>query len=174
MIRALFFASVGVLAVLYWQAADPGSEGWGKEDDWPYVVWFSAMLLSLAVAVPAAARLAGGSAIFRTSLIPAGAMLLSGVANIIEDGLNVDAASLAYVTGAALMLPGLLALTAVVVCSADGARRLLAIAPAGTVAGFVFLAQAGGVLLLVTWLAVGALALALGERTPAAAVSPAQ
>jgi hypothetical protein len=69
------------------------------------------------------------------------------------------------------MLPALLALAVVIARAGIGARRLLAIAPAGTLAGFVFLEQAGGVLMLATWLAVAALALALPEPTPTPVVA---
>ncbi len=66
---------------------------------------------------------------------------------------------------------GLLALAGVLLITGAGRYRLLAIAPAGTVAGIVLFVVAGGPIMLATWLAAAALALVLAGRVPAP-VSP--
>lgn len=61
----------------------------------------------------------------------------------------------------------LLALTAAMASVGNGYRRLFALVPAGTMGAIVLYVIAGGPLMLATWLAAAALALALAARTPA-------
>jgi len=60
MVRVALFALVGALFPLYWALADPSHNGTESLTEWRYVLLFSAALISLALALPALARLAGG------------------------------------------------------------------------------------------------------------------
>jgi hypothetical protein len=170
-IRAIYFAVVGVVFFAHWVATDPTSEGSDHMQDWAYVLWFSAALLLLAFAVPLYARLIGGRTVFRASLVPAAGAALASLSNVLEDGFGMDWAFFVFVLGTAGLVFGLLALTAVIAIGRGGAHRLLALVPAGTLAAILFSVLAGGVLMLITWLAAAALALALPRRAAARAPS---
>lgn len=164
-IRAAYFALVGIVFFAHWIVTDPTYEGAKHMQDWPYVLWFSGTLLLLAFAVPLYARLVGGLTVFRTSLVPAAGAALASLSNILEDGLRMDGAFFVFVLGTAALLLGLLVLTAVIAVGGRGTHRLLALVPAGTMAAVLFYVLAGGVLMLITWLAAAGLALALPRRT---------
>jgi hypothetical protein len=170
-IRAALFALMGVVFFVNWTVCDPTYEGSKCTDDWNVVLGFSAMFLLLAIAVPLFARLVGGRSVFRVSLVPAGGAALASLSNILEDGLKIDAAFFGFVLGTAGIILGLLALTAVIVFGGRGGDRFLALVPAGTMAAVIFYVIAGGILMLITWLAAAALALALPRRTAAQAPS---
>ena len=79
--------------LVHWLVADPSYEISETQDDWAYVLGFSAAILSLAFAIPMFARLAIGRVGFRVSLIAGTGAALSSVANILEDGLHMGWAS---------------------------------------------------------------------------------
>jgi hypothetical protein len=130
-----------------------------SQNDWGYVLAFSAAILSLAVALPVFGRLVGGRTAARVSAVPAAGAGVGSLANILEDGLQLGWAFFGFVAGSALLVFGLLAFTAVVVLGGQGRRRLLALIPAGTMVGIVFYVAVGGPLMLATWLAAAAFAL---------------
>ena len=66
---AVLCACVGVMFLVHWLVADPSYEISETQDDWAYVLGFSAAILSLAFAIPMFARLAIGRVGFRVSLI---------------------------------------------------------------------------------------------------------
>lgn len=82
MIRAAYFALVGVVFFAHWIVTDPTYEGAKHMQDWPYMLWFSAALLLLAFAVPLYALLIGGLTVFRVSLVPAAGAALASLSNI--------------------------------------------------------------------------------------------
>ena len=135
--------------------------------EWPYVLAFSAALLSLAFALPLLARLAGGQRVVRVSLVPAAGAALGSFANVLEDGLGMDWAFWAFVVSTGLIVLGLVAFAVVMVRDSRGRDRLLALIPAGTLAGILVYVAAGGIVLFLTWLAAAAVALA--RRAPASA-----
>lgn len=165
--RAASFAFVAVLCFTYWLVADPSTEVTAKQFEWPYVLWFSAMLLALGVAYPLFARLVGGRLAFRVSLVPAAGAALSSLVNVVEDGFGVDGAFIFFAVATGIGLLGLIALTIVVAYSGRGGYRLLALVPAATVLGIIGFVPAGGPILGATWLGAAALAIAL--PSPAAA-----
>ncbi len=59
--------------------------------------------------------------------------------------------------------------TVVIAFVGRGGHRLLALIPAGTLAAIIFYVIAGGILMVATWLAAAALALALPTRAAAQA-----
>jgi hypothetical protein len=69
MLRAALFTLVGVGFFAHWVITDPSFEGSPTQDEWPYVLWFSGVILSLAIALPVFAGLAGSRPVFRASLI---------------------------------------------------------------------------------------------------------
>ena len=64
-LRAALYTLVGVLFCAYWVIADPGYDESATQDDWAYVLGFSAAILSLSFALPSFARLVGGRVAFR-------------------------------------------------------------------------------------------------------------
>jgi len=74
------------------------------------VLLFSAALLALAVALPQFAGLAGGRAANRASLVAAGGATLSSIANLVEDGVQLEWAFFPFIWGIAVLDVGLLAL----------------------------------------------------------------
>jgi len=172
MMRAAFFALVGVAFFAFWVLADPSYEETASQSEWKWVLTFSGVLLLLAFALPMLAQLVGEPVLFRVSLVPAAGVALSSFANIVEDGLQVEWFFYVFVLGSAIQLLGNLALTAAVAFVGRGRRRYLAIVPAGTVAAIILFVVAGGLIMLATWLTAAAFALAL-RRSIAAQAAPA-
>ncbi len=140
--RAALFALTGVLFFAYWVVADPSYEGpiSSHRSD---VLRFSAVLLILAVALPVFGRMVGGRWVFRLSLLSGAGVALASLANVAEDGLQMSWAFFVFVAGTAVLLLALLPLTVVIAFTRRGAARLLALIPAGTMAGVVFLCDRG-------------------------------
>jgi hypothetical protein len=88
---SLVFALTGVLLFLYWVVARPSFEITASMTEWPHVLWFSATLLSLAVALPVFGRMVGGRWVVRLASVAEAGVGMSRVANIFEDGLRIDA-----------------------------------------------------------------------------------
>jgi hypothetical protein len=166
-LRAAYFALVGVLFLLHWLLSDPSFEETETMTEWPYVLGFSAALVALALALPIFGRLVGGRRVFRVALVPAAGAALSSVANIVEDGLGMSWAFWGFVLGTAMVVFGLVALTIVILRAGRGRDRLPAFIPAATMAGILLYVVAGGLLMPVAWLAAAAVALA--RPTPATA-----
>jgi hypothetical protein len=156
--RAGLFALVGFGFFAHWIVANPGFEVSATQRDWPYVLAFSAIILALAFAVPLFAQLVGGRVAFRASLVVAAGSVLSSTANVLEDGLKMEWAFLAFVLGTAIMHIGLLVLTIAIV--ARGRQRQFALVPAGTMAAVLFYVPVGGPVMFATWLVAAWLALA--------------
>ena len=108
---------------------------------------------------------------FLVSLIPATGIVLSAVANILEDGLRLDWAFWPFVVGSGITLLGLLMLTGIMVFAGRGSQRVLAVVPAGTLAAIATFVEVGGPVMLATW--VLAAALTLSTRATAQPVVPA-
>jgi hypothetical protein len=117
--------------------------------DWLAVLSYSVAFFLLAGSVTVLARLAPRTRFVRTAAAATviGAVL-AGAANLVEDGLDVQALGAAYVTGALLTLAGLLALAAAL---AVAGRRRLALVPLATAIGMMAFVAGGGVLVLVAW-----------------------
>lgn len=156
--RAALFALFGVGFCADWVVTNPTYEASPTQGDWPYVLAFSGIILTLAFTVPLFAQLVGGRVAFRASLLVAGSATLSSAANVLEDGLKMEWAFYAFVLGSAIILVGLLALTIAMV--ARGGQRHYALVPAGTMAALLFYVPVGGPVMLATWLVAAALALA--------------
>ena len=166
---AALFALTGLVFFAFWFVAKPTFEASPTQGEWPSVLAFSAMILTLAFAVPRFAELAGGRVALRAALVAATGAVLSSAANVLEDGLKMDWAFFAFVAGLALMELGLLALTVTLVARAG--QRHFALIPAGTIAGILLFVLAGGPLMLATWLLAAALALA-PSRSQAKEMAP--
>jgi hypothetical protein len=164
-VRAALFALVGLVFLTHWLVTDPSYEMSDSQDEGNHVLAFSAVILSLAAAIPMVAQLVHGPFAFRASLVAATGAAFASFANILEDGLGMGWAFFAFVLGTAILLLGLLVLTVVIALGGRGGPRLLALVPAGTSAAIIFYVIAGGPLMLATWLVAAALALALPART---------
>ena len=164
MSRALLFALTGVALFVFWAVTHPSFEMSASMTEWPNVLWFSATLLTLAVALPVFGRMVGGRWVVRLASIAGAGVGLSSVANIVEDGFRVEAAFFAFILGTFILDVALLALTIVMARAALGRDRILAIVPAGTLAGILLFVIAGGPVMLATWLAAAAAAVAVARR----------
>jgi len=165
--RFWLFTLTGLAFFVFWIVARPSSEMTASMTEWPNVLWFSATLLSLAVALPVFGRMVGGRSVVRLASIAGAGVGLSSVANIFEDGFRIDGFFAAFILGTLILDVGLLALTIVIARTAPDRYRLLAVIPAGTAAGILLFVAAGGPIMLITWLAAAAAALRMPSgRTP--------
>ena len=164
--RSLLFAITGVALFAYWSIARPSFEITASMKEWPTVLWFSATLLLLAVALPVFGRMVGGPQVVRLASIAGLGVGLSSVANIFEDGFRIDGFFFAFILGTWTLHIALLALTIVIARTFPGRYRLLAVIPAGTVAGIVLFVVAGGPVMLATWLGAATAAVLMSGRTP--------
>lgn len=159
-VRTVVFSVTGVAFFVYWVAVGPTNSASATQTQWPYILWFSATLLTLTLAVPLSGRMIGGGTWAVRFAAAAGATArMNSAVNIVEDGFGQDWAFLLFALGSAAMLLSLIALAAVLAVRGRGALRLLALIPFGTVAGIVLFVNAGGVILLVTWSAAAAIAM---------------
>ena len=166
--RSVLFALTGAALFVFWVVVRPSFAVTASMKEWPYVLWFSATLLSLAVALPVFGRMVGGPMVVRLASIAGAGVGLSSVANIFEDGFGIDGFFLVFVLGTLTLDVTLVALTIVIARTFRGRDRLLAVIPAGTVAGILLFVVAGGPVMLVTWLAAAAAAVLLSGRSPEA------
>ncbi len=164
--RSLLFALTGVAFFVFWVVARPSFEMTASMTKWPHVLWFSATLLSLAVALPVFGRMGGGRWVVRLASVAGAGVGMSSVANIFEDGFGIDAFFFAFILGTLILEVALLALTIVIARTFRGRYRLLAVIPAGTVVGILLFVLAGGPVMLVTWLGAAAVAVLMSGRTP--------
>jgi hypothetical protein len=164
--RSALFALTGIALFAYWALGRPTFEAAASRSEWPTVIWFSATLALLAVALPVFGRMAGGGWVVRLALVAGAAIGLSSVANIFEDGLDLDWVFAVFILGELVSLVSLLALTVVIAATRRGSGRLLALVPAGTALGLVLFVYAGGITMLATWL-VAAAAARLGSAARA-------
>ena len=160
----MFFASYGVAFLGWWVIADPSHEVSDTQDEWPYVLAFSGVILLLAIAVPLYARLVGDALVRRVSLVVAAGAVFGSVANIFEDGLGIEGFFFLFVFSLLIIDLSLLALVILFAARERGGRRLLALVPAGTLFAIIFGVELGGPLMLVTWLGAAVVALALPVR----------
>ena len=161
MLRAAFFAGVGIAFFTHWAVTDPGFEESASQSEWRHVLAFSAVLSTLAVAFPLYGRMVRDRWAFRLSLIAAAGAAIGSAANIVEDGLQMDWAFFVFILGTGVMLLVLVALALVVGGTGPGRYRLLAVIPAATAAAIILYVWAGGPIMLVTWLAAAGIALVL-------------
>lgn len=164
--RAFLFAITGVALFAYWSIARPSFEMTASMKEWPTVLWFSATLLLLALALPAFGRMVGGQQVVRTASIGGFGVGLSSAANILEDGFRIEGFFFAFILGTWIMHVSLLALTIAIARTFHGRSRLLAVVPAGTVAGILLFVVAGGPVMLATWLGAAAAAVLISGRRP--------
>lgn len=167
--RSFLFAITGILLFVFWVVARPSFAATASMKEWPNVLWFSATLACLAVALAVFGRMVGGRSVVRLASIAGAGVGLSSIANIFEDGFGIDAFFFVFILGTLILDVALLGLTIEIARVLRGRARLLAIIPAGTVAGILLFVVAGGPLMLVTWLGAAAVALRTPERTPISA-----
>ena len=148
-LRGGLFTIVGVGFFVVWlQMLDSGGQIPEAPANWFGVLFFSALLIALAFALPTFARQIGGRIVFRASLVPAVGAGLGGVANILEDGLHLEWAFWLFILSLAIIDLGLFAFAIVVAFTRRGRGRLLAAVPAATLAAVLLFPVIGGVLML--------------------------
>jgi len=166
MVRALLFAGTSVAWFAFWflRGFDQTTT---SMQEWPNVIAFSAMLLTLALALAAFGQVVGGRSVMRWATIAAGAAGAMSVVNIVEDGFRVEAAFYAFVLGLLILDVSLGGLALATARAEAGRRRLLAAIPAATLAAILF-PPAGGPLMLGAWLAASVAAWRVGTARGAA------
>ena len=164
--RSLLFVITGVAVFAYWSIARPSSQQTASMQEWPTVLWFSATLLSLAIALPVFGRMVGGQRVVRWASMAGLGVGLSSMANIFEDGFRIEGFFFAFILGVWIMNISLFGLTIVIARTFGGRDRLLAIIPAGTFAGILLFVVAGGPIMLITWLGAAAAAVLMSGRSP--------
>ena len=157
------FALVGVLwATRSLQAfTEPNFTDPGSVADWWAVVSFSLALAVLPAGLTLLVRLSGrGGRTSRVLLVGVALGTVSAAfANVIEDGMGVEAAGSVYFVSAILMLVSMVALTGVLL---TGRPRWPAAIVLSTLIGMLSLESGGGVLVLAAW---GVAAVAVRPRT---------
>jgi hypothetical protein len=148
----------GISLFVYWVVVRPTAEASPTQSQWPYVLWFSATILTLAFALPAFGRMIGGKWVVRLALAAGAAAAWNSAVNIVEDGFGQDWAFVLFALGSAGILLSNIALSAVLAVKGPARRRALSLIPLGTAAGILAFVSIGGPLLLVTWLAAAAIA----------------
>ena len=128
--RSALFAVTGIEPLVLWIVAHPTSQVTAQQGTWPRVLWFSATLLLLGIAVLVFGWMVGGKAVKRWATIAAAAVSLASLANLIEDGFRVEEAFLLFVLSMATFDIALIGLTVVVFRTAPSRYRLLAVIPA--------------------------------------------
>lgn len=170
MLRALLFALTGVALFVFWAGTHPSFEMTASMKEWPQVLWFSATLFVLAIALPVFGRMVGGRSTVRLASIGGAGIGLSSVANIFEDGFGIDAAFFGFVAGTLILNVSMIVLVIVIARTMPGRSGLLALVPLGTVTGILLFVVAGGPIMLVTWLGAAAWVLVrASRRAPTAA-----
>lgn len=164
MLRALLFAGIGVAWFTMWFIRGP-NETVASMQEWPNVIWFSATLLLLAVALLTFGRMVGGRSVIRLATIAAATAGIMSVVNVVEDGFRVEGAFYVFVLGLLTLDVVLGGLALAIARTQTGRRRLLAAIPAATLAG-ILVTPASGPLMLGAWLAASAAALRAGRPLP--------
>jgi hypothetical protein len=172
--RSLLFALTGMLWFGSW-VAPPSFELSPSMTKWLVVLWFSASLLSLAAALLVFGRMVSSRQGARLARVASASAGLCGVANIFEDGVQIEGFFYVFVLGLLILDVALLALTIVIARAAPDGYRRLAVIPAGALAGILLFPVAGGPIALITWLAAAAAAqkMASGRtQVPSAPTTP--
>jgi hypothetical protein len=143
---------------VYWVVVRPTAEASPTQTQWPYVLWFSGTILTLAFALPAFGRMAGGKWIVRLALVAGLIAAWNSAVNVIEDGLGQDWAFVLFALGSAGLLISLVALASILAVHGKAWGRALALVPLGTAGAVLTFVKVGGPLMLVTWLAAAMVA----------------
>jgi hypothetical protein len=148
----------GISLFVYWVVVRPTAEASPTQSQWPYVLWFSATILTLAFALPAFGRMIGGKWVVRLALAAGAAAAWNSAVNIVEDGFGQDWAFALFALGSAGILLSNIALAIVLAVKGPARRRALSLIPLGTAAGILGYVSIGGPVTLLTWLAAAAMA----------------
>ena len=95
LVRSALFVLAGVELLIYWVVVHRAAEATALQATWPRVLWFSATLLMLGVAVLVFGRMVGAQAVKRWATVGFAAITLASLVNIVEDGLRIEEAFLA-------------------------------------------------------------------------------
>lgn len=96
--------STGIGLFVYWVVVRPTAEASATQFQWPYVLWFSGTILTLAFAVPAFGRMIGGKWVVRLALVAGATAAWNSAVNIVEDGFGQDWAFVLFAIGTAGIL----------------------------------------------------------------------
>jgi hypothetical protein len=153
---AAFLILIGLGSWLHWSLANPSFNQTDSQSDWANVLAFSALVFALMAGAGALGRaLSSAASVRRLTLALFAAGSLAALTNIVEDGLGVEKAFLAFALLTGFQLLALITLAIALGLSVGGPRRLLALAPLASAAGLLAYVNAGGPILLATWCIAG-------------------
>jgi hypothetical protein len=112
------------------------------------VDWFTSLSLSVAffgaaICIPWLAHAIGGRHVLGAALVAALGLILAGVANILEDPLDMEWAFFAFIGGLLVIYAGLLGLVVLLSSQADRRARALQLLATALVLDILFLHQFG-------------------------------
>jgi hypothetical protein len=151
-VAAIACAGTAVLPLLHWLVADVSYDATSQQHEWLFVLFFSAVILVFAPGFLAVAGRVSSRGARRAADLVAVVSVAASLTNIVEDGLGVEAAFLAFVAELLLFHLSCLGMGFLILLRESGLDRLWAAVPVGTVAGIVLYVELGGPLLAVTWL----------------------
>ena len=139
-------ASLAFMAgATYWEPVAPL--------DWTAVIAYTVALVLLGLALVFVGLLVPSRKVRITAVIAAIPPIVTGLANLVEDGFDVDALGSVYVTGSLLTVAGLVVLAAALLVAR--APRLAALCLL-VIVGLFFVVAGGGLVLLVLFTALAA------------------
>ena len=162
MLRVGVYVLAGTTSLAYWLVVRPTHEASDQMSQWPYVLFFSGLLATMAIGLLGFTTTISHRWARTAGYIATAALLGSTLVNIIEDGLDVEAMFFAFVAATLTTLVALLVMAGILLLNPRGSQRLLALVPAGLIAGIVLFVEIGWLVMPTTW----GIAIALGARTP--------
>jgi hypothetical protein len=153
----------GAIPFVHWMVADLSRDETSQQHAWFFVIFFSAVVLTIGAGMLVVAHEAPTPGAPRAAWFVAGMAVAASVTNLVEDGLGLDQAFLVFVAELLLIQLGCVALAVTILVRERGFGRLWAAVPLATVVAILLYVELGGPLLATTWLAA---ALASGFRAP--------
>jgi hypothetical protein len=161
--RAAFFVVVGVAVFAHWLVTDPSHGETVAQTGWRHVIAFSGVVAAIGAGIVILGPIVGCET-RRPFVGAAGGAGVVSVANILEDGFAMGWAFFATVIGTGVLLVGLLATAVTTALKALPGRRSFALVPLGTALAILFYVEAGGPIMLATWLVAAALTASMSGR----------
>lgn len=162
MLRTGVYVLAATTSLAYWLAARPTHDASDQMSQWPYVLFFSGLLATMAIGLIGFMSSTGHRVAARPGYVATAALLAASLFNIIEDGLDVEAMFFAFVAATLTALIALLVMAGILLLSPRGSQRLLALVPGGLLVGMVLFVEVGWLVMPAAW----GIAISLESRAP--------
>lgn len=156
------YALAATISVAYWFVARPTHAVSDQASQWPYVLFFSGLLATMAIGLLGYTTSISHRSAKRAGYVATAALLGSSLVNIIEDGLDVETMFFVFVAIILTTLVALLVMAGMLLLNPRGNKRLLGLVPAGLLVGVIFFVEVGWLVMTATW----GIAIALEMRSP--------